>query len=291
MELTEIADMYFRFVMNKPGKARSTEEGRWRLHIAPVLGTKQVHLIDARDILQLKNSLIEKKLSPQSIYHCLSLTRRLMKRAIEWKYLEGPLPNFHMPKFDNRRMRYLTAKEATQLLLVLKEKSELWHDIVVFALNTGMRAGEIFSLRPYDFSKHDRTIKVYDPKNTHTRVIPLNTNAFNIIEKHYNQYNETIFVGKDNKPIKQTRPFSKAVEQCGLNNGITDLREKVCFHTLRHTFASLLVQSGVSLSVVGSLLGHKQPRMTMRYAHLSLKQELDAVKVLNGILEEASTVT
>ncbi|WP_257243223.1 tyrosine-type recombinase/integrase [Desulfovibrio legallii] len=74
--------------------------------------------------------------------------------------------------------------------------------------------------------------------------------------------------------------FQEAVEACGFNHGVNDRREKVCFHTLRHTFASWLVQNGTPLALVSRLLGHKDIRMTMRYAHLAPDQGMQAVSVL-----------
>lgn len=65
-----------------------------------------------------------------------------------------------------------------------------------------------------------------------------------------------------------------------LNRGIKDRRERVCFHTLRHTFASWLVQKGYPLAMVGNLLGHKDIKMTMRYAHLAPNQARLAVSSL-----------
>ena len=116
-------------------------------------------------------------LSPQSVYHCLSLVRRVLKRAVEWELYEGPVPKFRMPKFDNRRMRFLTSDEARRLLEELKAKSVLWHDIALFALQTGLRAGEIYALRPFDVDVERGHLKLYDTKNGSTRIIPLNVTA------------------------------------------------------------------------------------------------------------------
>ena len=68
-----------------------------------------------------------------------------------------------------------------------------------------------------------------------------------------------------------------------LNEGITDPRDKVVFHTLRHTFASWLVQAGVPLYTVQRLMGHKSIVMTQRYAHLAPDQGAEAARLLSGI--------
>ena len=75
------------------------------------------------------------------------------------------------------------------------------------------------------------------------------------------------------------KTFSRIVEKSGLNDGVTDRIHKVVFHTLRHTFASWLIQKGVTLEVVSKLLGHSSLQMTMRYAHLDpVNQSVQAVK-------------
>jgi integrase len=81
--------------------------------------------------------------------------------------------------------------------------------------------------------------------------------------------------------------FSKAVNDLGLNDGITDRRQKVVFHSLRHTFASWLVQMGKPLYTVSQLLGHSDVKMTMRYAHLAPDTQRAAAMELEGILKES----
>jgi integrase len=75
--------------------------------------------------------------------------------------------------------------------------------------------------------------------------------------------------------------FSTAVDLCGFNEGVTDRRLRVVFHTLRHTFASWLAQRGVDLYVIQQLLRHRSPQMTQRYAHLrpdAVRASLDVVR-------------
>lgn len=86
------------------------------------------------------------------------------------------------------------------------------------------------------------------------------------------------------KIIRAGKPFLKAVEACGFNNGVTNARYKVVFHTLRHTFASWLVQKGVVLSEVAELMGHASTKMTERYAKLSPKSKRIAVNIIGEML-------
>lgn len=156
------------------------------------------------------------------------------------------------------------------------ESDKNWHDIVVFALNTGLRKGEIFNLNFSNINMNERIIFIIDSKSNKNRIIPMNDPVYDILCKKINKsnINENIFYGKNK------RSFINAVNKAGLNNGITDRRQKVVFHTLRHTFASWLVQDGVPLAVVSKLLGHSTINLTMRYTHLAPTQYRQAVNLL-----------
>lgn len=275
MKLNEAFECYRKFVLSTP-KQLSTEGGRWNNHIAPVLGQLPLDKIKNLQIVQLRNCLESKNLSPQSVAHCLSLLRRVMRRAVEWELYPGPVPVFRMPKFDNRRLRFLSPNEAKLLLDNLQERSEVWHDVGLFALNTGMRASEIYSLQPCHVDLQHKMAKAVDTKNSLNRSIPLNLPALRVAEKYFSPRSSQSLAQAQTKYYI----FQEAVEACGFNLGVKDRREKVCFHTLRHTFASWLVQNGTPLALVSRLLGHKDIRMTMRYAHLAPDQGMKAVSVL-----------
>ena len=161
-----------------------TEKGRWNNYIAPVLGEVKIHELTKFDYLKLKKSLEKKELSPQTIHHCLSLLRRVLNKAYNWKNFNNKLPSFNgiLPKFDNKRLRFLSESEASKLLFCL-ESHEDWYDIAVFALNTGLRRGEVFSLSFDNVNFYERIIYVVDTKTKRNRAIPLNETAFNVIDK------------------------------------------------------------------------------------------------------------
>ena len=277
MTLNDAFDLYQQLVLSSSSKRGiTTETGRWQHHIAPFLGNMPLEGVKNVQIMQLRKVLEGKSLSPQSVYHCLSLVRRVLRRAVEWELYAGPVPVFRMPKFDNRRLRFLSEAEAAYLLQNLSSRSELWHDITKFALYTGLRAGEIYGLMPYHVDIAIKSVKIYDTKNTLSRVIPLNDIALNIVEKYYRHavLSLPLFNYNGELPAAHYKVFRCA------NRGIKDRRERVCFHTLRHTFASWLVQKGYPLAMVGNLLGHKDIKMTMRYAHLAPNQARLAVSSL-----------
>lgn len=161
-----------------------TESGRWNNYISPVIGNVKINDITKFDYLKIKKNLELKGLSPQTIHHALSLLRRVLNNAVEWGKYQGEIPNFKkiLPKFDNRRLRFLSESEASKLLFCL-ESHEDWYDIAVFALNTGLRRGEVFSLSFDNVNFYERIIYVVDTKTKRNRAIPLNETAFNVIDK------------------------------------------------------------------------------------------------------------
>lgn len=267
-------------------KSQTTEVGRW-LHIQEILGEINVEDITVVDGIRIRKELQNRNLSPQSIHHCLSLLSRVISKSQKSGIYNGETIYFEMPKFDNRRIRFLSKQEAQQLLLHLRSISDMWADISYFAIMTGLRAGEIFSLRISNFDRGNKILRFYDSKTIQNRVIPLNAKAMLILKKYEkisNHEHGYFFVNSEGYKWNQvSKKFHVAVEACGFNENITDIREKIVFHSLRHTFASWLVQRGVPLQVVSNLLGHKSIKTTERYAHLAPEQGRAAVALLSKI--------
>ncbi|MDR2549076.1 MAG: site-specific integrase [Desulfobulbus sp.] len=279
--LQDAWDLYEMAILASSKKrSQVTETGRWNHYIFPELGHKLIKNITSFDYLMLRRKLEKQNLSPQSVHHCLSLLRRVLLKSTEWGICNDSIPSFKgiMPKFDNKRQRYLTKEELDNLLYTLKiiDETNNWHDITAFAVNTGLRRGEIFNLKSIDVNLTDKFASVVDTKSGKNRIVPLNDFAIDIISKK-------IIPKKTNRKLfenKSPKIFINAVKRSGLNNGITDLRQKVVFHTLRHTFASWLVQDGIPIALVGQLLGHSNISMTMRYAHLAPSQAQHAVGLI-----------
>lgn len=275
-------NLYKELVLeNLSKKEQTTETGRWVHHMKD-MASIPLSEIRTLHIAKLKKSLEKKNLMPQTVYHVLSLLRTILRHALEMELYEGKLPTFKMPKFDNKRQRFLTQREASILLAILKEHTPLWYDIALFALQTGMRASEIFELKKSHVSFENASITIFEPKNNTTRHVPINTISHEILSKRLPRDPDGLFFTQESgKPIKQAgRLFKRCVDLAGFNKGIADKRNHIVFHTLRHTFASWLIQRGTPLEVVGELLGHKTLAMTKRYAHLAPTQRVQAVNQL-----------
>lgn len=249
-------------------------------HLVPYWKEKDIHNMNNLEIVHFRKYLIDKKLSLKTVSVCLSLLRTILRTSKRYGVNDTTIPYFDMPKFDNKRTRYLSEVEASQLLSALYLKNEKWHDITLFALNTGLRAGEIFALQQENINFAQHSLNIVDTKNSQNRVIPINDTALGIVHK-YASKNYT-FLFSDIKTRDVSPVFRQCVELVKLNHNVKDRRNRIVFHTLRHTFASWLVQRGVSLMVLSQLLGHKDLKMTMRYAHLAPDQGKLAVDLLSN---------
>jgi integrase len=185
----------------------------------------------------------------------------------------------------------LTHKEAEKLFASLSVRSTQLHDIALLSLHTGMRAGEIFSLTWGQVDIDRGLITIVDPKATKTRTAFMTAPVKAMLNKLYGSgknKNDLVFKDRNGKRIKEvSQSFDRAVKDLKLNEGITDWRQKLVFHSLRHSYASWLVESGTDLYTVSKLIGHSTLKMTERYSHLSQNTLENAVKNLEKTMSKA----
>ena len=214
-----------------------------------------------------------KEVAPATVNRGLACLKSMFNRAITWGRFSGgnPVSKVKFLKESNGRLRYLEKEEIVKLL---ENCSGHLKPIVILALNTGMRRGEILNLKWQDLDFRRGIIHLFKTKNNEKREIPMNDavrTALIKVRKHSNS--PYIFCGEDGKPFHDNRTsFFTALRKSDII--------KFRFHDLRHTFASQLVMSGVDLNTVRELLGHKSLEMTLRYAHLSPDHKKRAVDIL-----------
>ena len=251
------------------GRACAKGDGqRYAKHIDPALGGVCLGDITALDISRLRDHLM-KSVSPQTTKHVLAQIRRIMLRCIEWGLFAGPMPKIDMPRVENERWRFLTRTEASALLDELRRRSVELYQYSALSLYTGMRAGEIFRLRGYHIDRNAGIIHVVDGRKGKPREVYVTPAVAALLDEIGPALDDYVFPSDAGGMTKQvSAAFFRAVAALGLNDGVTDPRGRVCFHTLRHTYASWLAQAGEPLYVIGSLLGHNTEDMTRRYSHL-----------------------
>lgn len=226
--------------------------------------------ITTHKVEQLKRARLEDGVKPSTVNKYLALVSKMLNAAVEWNFLGENKIKFKKLREENERERILTREEERRLVeSCAKSDAEHLKPIVVIALNTGMRKGEILSLKWEQISFASRQIRVEGTKSGKARLIYINDVVSEVLEKLRSKNGqEELFQVKDVK-----RSFKTACRRAG----IEDLR----FHDLRHTFASRLVENGVDLITVRDLLGHSSVRITQRYTHSNEEQKKRAVCLLN----------
>lgn len=266
-------------------KSFRDDESRYRHHLAPRFENVPVDQIGPLDLERLKKQMSELGRSPGTIQLTLALFRGIFNKGREWNLIRAvnPMGRVRMPKVDNSRERFLSKAEVELLLEKLAERSRQAYDLAVLALNTGARSGELLNLTWGDVNLDSGIIVFRNTKSGRTRRIPLNEEAFRVLtEREKGSPTSLVFLTSKGAPIREiTNTFQKVADEL-FNKGIAtnDRRNKVVFHTLRHTAASHLVMSGVPLATVKEILGHRSLSMVERYAHLTPEAQRDALQKL-----------
>jgi integrase len=257
----------------KANKRARDDISRYNNHIRERFGNKRLNEISAFDLERFKSELLKEGLAPATVKHCLVLIRQVYNKAFTWNLYKGgnPVKGVKMPVIQNQRQRFLSHTEATTLLKVLSAmQTPTLHDMALLSLHTGLRAGEIFSLRGYDLDFQNDLIRITDPKNKTTRYADMTGTVKDMFENRKPDKPEGfVFPDRNGKQIQNvSKTFREVIKELKFNEGVTDRRQRVTFHSLRHTFASWLALQGESLITIRDMLGHKTTAMTERYSHL-----------------------
>jgi integrase len=211
---------------------------------------------------------------PGTVAKEMSVLKHALKLAVEWDLLHtNPAAGARLPKIPAGRTKYLTPGE---LKAALESAPDWLRAPMAFAACTGVRRGELLSLRWMDVDFRNRRLYLRETKNGTLRILPLSGSAIGILQSlPIGATADAVFAGVD--PARLSVYTKRVFARLGIPDA--------SFHTLRHTAASWMVQQGVDLYGVGQILGHKTPRMTQRYAHLSPDYMAAAVGKLDGIMD------
>jgi integrase len=224
----------------------------------------------------------EETISKRSVDICVARLKRMFSLCVDWGLIPAnPAARVRLFREDRRRVRYLTEEEETGLLDACTPQLRR---VVLFALHTGMRRGEILGLRWQDVDKKNgvAVIPAEKAKGKRNRFIPLNSVALAVLDELPASLDRTALVFKNSAGGEWDR-LRKHWECAVFAAGLKDFR----FHDLRHTYASRLVMAGIDLAVLRELLGHRDFEMTLRYAHLAPSRLKSAVTVLEPKLQKS----
>ena len=238
-------------------KGRQQEESRIRLLQAEPFAALDLTELRGTDLARFRDRLLARGLSNNTVRLYLALLSHLYTVARkEWGYerLSNPCNDIRKPKPGAPRDRRF---EDDELARIIEEtgSTEL-QTILLLAVETGMRRGELCALRWVDYKPAVPALKIPTSKNGSPRVVPLSPRAVELIEA-LPRGGERLF---DIEPDSITRAFRRACKRLG----IADLR----FHDTRHEATSQLFEDGLEVMEVASITGHKTLTMLMRYTHL-----------------------
>ncbi|MEM4732305.1 MAG: tyrosine-type recombinase/integrase [Desulfurococcaceae archaeon] len=267
----------------------NTKESTKRKHkhvvqkLVEVFGSLPANNITTLRIESYKQERLKEGVSPKTINNELATLRAILRKAKELGLIHFDLPKISLLKVSNERVRYLLPEEVDRLISNLPD----WlKPMVEFALYTGLRAGELTSLKwdMVDFASSSLQLPASLSKNKETARIPLNSRAIEILKEIKEKQEKSgighgyVFTNSKGEPYSEGG-YRKAFNNALRKSNIVDFR----FHDLRHTFASWLAMKGVDLYTIQHLTRHKSTNMVKRYAHLSPEHLREAVKKLEDI--------
>lgn len=295
--LGELVDRYSRDVLPAKRDARnqSTQLTWWKDQLgAYTLADITPGLVaEYRDKLANGETVRGVKRAPATVARYLAALSHAFTIAVkEWGWLEdSPMRRVTKPKEPRGRIRFLSEGERPRLLQACKEsKNPLLYPVVVLALATGMRQGEIIGLfwrepkiPPADawgvVDLSAARIVLHHTKNGERRVIPLAAHVLEIVKelaKVRRLDTDRLFPCTTDpaKGLDLRKPWAHALEQAGIEN--------FRFHDLRHSAASYLAMSGASSAEIAETLGHKTLAMVKRYSHLSEAHTASVLERMNA---------
>ena len=267
-------------------KTQKTHRTAFREFIR-VEGNKPLSSIGVREIEHFlsKKKLEASEWTARKYYGSLAAA---FEKAVQWELIKvNPFKKVKKPKPPESMPLYFSEKEFNALLSIIDERD--FKELCVLALLTGLRLGEILSLRWNDVDSIDKIIFVrnsdtFTTKSRRNRVVPISEELYKLLtDRKENIRSESDFVFHDMKgnQLKEktvSQKFKKYVRRAKLN-------DKLHFHSLRHSFATHLVKKGVPLFAIQKLLGHSTSKTTEIYSHLLPQQLHKEINILSGMFK------
>lgn len=270
--LIEIAEgTYFPNLTNKDIGFQELAERYWDLHgkykrtksyrlmlaqLVKHFGNKRISEIRPALVLEYRNKVKDRaSVATANRHH--SLLRAILYKAVEWDMLRGdnPAAKVKLEREQGHRLRFLSQEEITVLLQACDSRL---YSIVVCAIWTGMRKGELLNLTWDNVDLEHNTIYIIQSKSGKPREVPISPRLSELFITMGPKREGRVF---ELAEITLRRYFPKALKRAGIN----DFR----FHDLRHTFASHFIMKTNDMPALQKILGHHSPILTQRYAHLS----------------------
>jgi len=238
-------------------------------------------IIEKRDLLASIPKKNGEARTPATVNRFMTALSHAFTIAIkEWEWMEDhPMRKISKLKEPRGRVRYLSDDERNRLLDACQQsRSPHLYLIVVIALSTGARQGEILGLKWQDVDRERRVITLHHTKNGERRVLPISNHVLPLLQAHYearSKHSDYVFPSpRHNRPLNVRIAWESVITKAK----IEDFR----FHDLRHSAASYLAMGGATTSEIAEVLGHKTLAMVKRYSHLSEAHTASVVERMNN---------
>lgn len=281
--MQDLADQYLSLHAgpNKAPKSYKEDMAKLKNIILKRYGHLRADAISALDLQKLHSDLQK---TPVQANRTMALLSKMFNLAIQWGW-RSDNPVISVGKYkEHGRHRWLDDEESQRLFTAL----DTYHNqnvanAIRLLILTGARKTELLSAtwNQFDLEKGVWTKQSHSTKQRKMEHVPISSLVLEILKQMKEQADSPfLFPGKvPGKPLKDPkRAWNTIRKQAGSPD--------VHIHDLRHTFASHLVSSGLSLSIVGKLLGHTQASTTQRYAHLADAPLREATELLGNKMKK-----
>lgn len=282
--VADLVDRYIQESLNH--KKDSANQKRQLLDWRQRIGSRLLSEVTPALISEMREQLAGeisrrgKVRSPATVNRRLAvLSHAFTVASSEWGWIDdNPVRKVKRKKEPRGRVRFLTAEERERLFAACKESASPYlYPVVLFAISTGARKGEILGLKWADIDWERQSAVFQDTKNDERRSVPLSESVVGVLrDLHKIRRIDTnlVFPRKDGKKSVDLRTQWRLAITTAQ---IADFR----FHDLRHCAASYLAMNGASPILIATVLGHKTLEMVKRYAHLSNEHTVDAINSMN----------
>jgi integrase len=283
----EFFDQHYLPYVKPRKRSWKRDEELYRLRIRGRLGGKRLNEITRQQVQAFHTAVFEEGLSPASADHHVKLIRHMLNLAVEWGQLDkNPTVGLPLLNVDNKVEHYLNDVELERLLRVLRtDDNRTVCTIALFLLSTGCRLNEALKATVGQFDRGARVwrIPATNSKSKRLRSVPLNETALELLDQWgEGSKDQHLFVNRQTgKPYTTIMKVWSRLRQAA---GLPHLR----IHDLRHQYASFLINSGRSLYEVQQILGHSDPSVTQRYAHLSAESLQEAANTASIAIRGAA---
>lgn len=280
----EIISQYLEYLEVEKGLSQNTIDAYRRDLYDFALGVNCLEDVGRGYINNYIRGLKERKLAPTSIIRKVASLRGFFKWATSMNIIEkNPASTLEQPKVPQRLPKVVSIKEIEEILLA--DLSELQLVMVELLYSCGLRVSELVNLKLNDIDMNSKYVRCFG-KGSKERIIPIGGRAIEALKKYlpqrelvfkkYNLNSKKLLVNDLGRYINRQDVYN-FIHACGKK-----IHKNISPHTLRHSFATHLLENGADLRVVQELLGHSDVSTTQLYTHISKKRLKDVYFSINS---------